>query len=843
MMFKNHNKGITLVELLVAIVILSVVIISFIGSFSSIAKGLSFSKAKTLATNLAQEKIQILRQLPYHRILITPSPSYLTDFSPVVPYDTEYFPPEDILEGGLRFKRYTYIAPLQEVNGRFEQLPPSTPEQGLKYIQVSVVYETDKRKKLVTLHTIITNPDISYYRGVVEGRVRDKTTFLPLKDVIITLAENIGCRDYTDSDGRYSIKTHYGNYSVVATKRGYYTDVKSVSVGYNPQTVDFDLQPISTGTVFGYVWLNDRVVISQVVGSTLTVDGFSQEYIELYNPTSQPIQMAINISSGIIGVKYQSTADGDTLKDIKLEYYTLSIPPRGYYLIANTNTITACGVTKQADAVFSSSNPDYPNIIKTKEENGPPFAGGGVGIYYIATGEYIDVVGWDAFNVNKSAPIYEKDGIDQNIGLEENEQYVRKTSTWGFISSWGNCYDSDNNNIDFTSFRKPMQVPPRNSSDILQPFAGRPAIGAIISCTDGFSGVTNAVSVGYPPAAYFELVSVATGSWSVVISSESYLTVVDNVQVCTSSKTGILNDKTSPVWYTPYHYSQLTEVVKGQGFISGRITNVLGQPLGSIKVVAGGIETFTNSQGFYMLVVSSGIYNVVANPDNLNTLYVSLTKTNIVVQEGQTTSGVDFVLSQGGRVTGFVSRDKINPLPGIVIQVTNIDGFSFGEDVSDNNGRFVIPNLSSGTYYIKPVLSSRESSSPSVSTVTVTAGVTVFAGTFTITGALGKISGKVTYAGKPISTGVLIIASTTTISVPPVISTSTLTGPPYFITSSYEDGRYILEVIGSTTTKYNLYGYYTTYDIITKKPTIKSKSRTDITVLPGYETSNQDLDF
>ncbi len=146
MMLKNHNKGITLVELLVAIVILSVVIISFIGSFSSIAKGLSFSKAKTLATNLAQEKIQILRQLPYHRILITPSPSYLTDFSPAVPYDTEYFPPEDILEGGLRFKRYTYIAPLQEVNGRFEQLPPSTPEQGLKYIQVSVVYETDKGK-------------------------------------------------------------------------------------------------------------------------------------------------------------------------------------------------------------------------------------------------------------------------------------------------------------------------------------------------------------------------------------------------------------------------------------------------------------------------------------------------------------------------------------------------------------------------------------------------------------------------------------------------------------------------------------------------------------------------
>ncbi len=840
-MLKN-NKGVTLVELIVAIVILAVVIISFIASFSSIAKGLFLSKAKTLATNLAQEKIQILRQMPYHRVLITPSPSYLTEFSPAVPYDTEYFPPEEILEGGIRFKRYTYVCPVQEIDGKLEKLSPSSPEQGLKYIQVSVVYETDKGKKLVTLHTVETNPDISYYRGIIQGRVRDKTTFLSLKDVIVTIAENIGCRDYTDNDGRYSIKTHYGNYNIVATKRGYYTEVKSVSVGYNPQTVDFDLQPISTGTVFGYVWLNDRVVISQVVGSTRNAEGFSQEYIELYNPTSQPIQMAIDISSGIIGVKYQSTADGDTLKDIKLEYYTLAIPPSGYYLIANTNTITSCGVTKQADAVFSSLNPDYPNIIKTKEDH-PLSAGGGIGIYYIATGEFIDILGWDALNENRTAPIYERDGLNQNIGLEEDEQYVRKTSTWGFSSSWGNCYDSDNNNVDFVSFRKPIEVPPRNSSDILQPFTGRAAIGAVISCNDGFSGVTNAYSLGSPPVAYFELVSVATGSWSVTISTKSRIININEVRVFTSSKTGVPNNLTSPTWYAPYHYSQIIDFAYGQGFISGRVINLVGQPLAGIKVVAGGVEGFTNSGGFYMLLISSGVYSVTANPRNLNPLYVSLTKENIVVKEGEITSGVDFILSQGGRVEGFISRDKINPLPGVVIQATNIDGFSFGEDVSDNAGRFMIVNLSSGTYYIKPVLSSKETSSPAVSTVTVSAGATVFVGTFTITGAMGRISGKVTSAGKPISTGVLIIASTSTISIPPVISSSTLTGPAYFITSSYENGRYILEVIGSTTTRYNLYGYYTTYDIITKKPNIKTRSITNISVLPGFETSDQNLDF
>jgi len=836
----NTKKGVTLVEFIVGILIISLVILIFAGSFGNISKALLASKAKTLATNLAQEKIQILRQMPYHKILVTPSPSYNTEFSPPISYDTEYFPPEDIFEGGMRFTRYTYVYPVQEVDGKLEPISPTSPDVGMKCIEVSVVYPTAYGKKVVRLRTVEANPDFTAFRGVIQGNVKDKVTLLNLSDVLVIVAENIGCRDYTDTNGNYLIKVSYGNYTVVASKRGYFTGLQQVSVGANPRTVNFELQPMSSGTVFGYVWMNDRILISQVVGSTKNAEGFSQEYVELYNPTTFWWQMAKSEYEGVIGLKYQSTGD-ITISSVPLRYINLSIPPFSYYLIANTTTVTVAGVTVTADAVYSTSAVGSLNIIKTREEDGEQFAGGGVGIYYISSDQWIDIVGWDWNEGARKAPIYETDGIDQVLGLGIDEQYVRKVSTWGVVSGWGNAYDSDNNNKDFVEYRKPLQIPPRNSSYSLPPLTGRPAIGAYVSANDGLSTVTNTYSVGTPPVAYFELVSVATGTWSVFISSNEKVINIDNVIVQAGGRTGVLNSNTNPSAYSPFFYSQLQNVAQ-VGFISGKVVNALNQPLSNIKIVAGGSEAYTNTFGRYLLAISTGVYSVTANPGNLNPQYVYQTIDNVEVKRGVITSGIDFVLSQGGRVTGFVSRDKVNPLPGIVVQAQSQEGFVYGEDVSDNAGKFMIPNLSSGTYYIKPVLSSKEISTPSVSTVTVSAGVTVFAGTFTITGALGKISGVVKYQGQPIQSGVLIIATTIAFTVPPTLSTSTLTGPAYFITNSYEDGTYKLEVIGSTTTRYRIYGYYPIYDA-TGKPTILSTTLTNIQVLPGQEVTNVNLNF
>jgi len=242
-----------------------------------------------------------------------------------------------------------------------------------------------------------------------------------------------------------------------------------------------------------------------------------------------------------------------------------------------------------------------------------------------------------------------------------------------------------------------------------------------------------------------------------------------------------------------------------------------------------------NSAGYYFVKIATGIYNVTANPGNLDPRYVSSTIDSVEVKIGSVTSGINFILPQGGKVSGFVTRDGINPIPDIVMTAELANGYIKGESISETNGKFQIINLSTGIYYIKPVLSSKEMSTPAVSTVTVTVGSSVFADTFTISGCLGTISGTVTASGKPIKTGVLIIASTSTIpGTPPVLNLSMLAATPHYASNSYETGTYILEVIGSSTTKYNVYAYYVIMS--DTGPAIYPASQSNITVLPGQDT-------
>ncbi|MBK8422688.1 MAG: prepilin-type N-terminal cleavage/methylation domain-containing protein [Elusimicrobia bacterium] len=95
------NRGLSLVEMLVALSLLSVGALSFFGVFGGIARGVQNAKARSLAANLCQEQVQILKQKNYYRVMVTTAPVFDLRFSTPVPYDTSYFPPETVLEGEL----------------------------------------------------------------------------------------------------------------------------------------------------------------------------------------------------------------------------------------------------------------------------------------------------------------------------------------------------------------------------------------------------------------------------------------------------------------------------------------------------------------------------------------------------------------------------------------------------------------------------------------------------------------------------------------------------------------------------------------------------------------------
>jgi hypothetical protein len=91
----------------------------------------------------------------------------------------------------------------------------------------------------------------------------------------------------------------------------------------------------------------------------------------------------------------------------------------------------------------------------------------------------------------------------------------------------------------------------------------------------------------------------------------------------------------------------------------------------------------------------------------------------------------------------------------------------------------------------------------------------VFSASFTISGIMGTFSGTVSAGGNPVTTGVIIMASTGTLSYPPPNITGSGAGQIYYATMSQPDGSYSLPVRGSnssTTYTYNLLAIYPSVD-------------------------------
>ena len=66
---KKNIKGFTIIEVMVAMIVLAIGLLSFFALNVAIIKGNVFAKMMTSATNLAQEKIEELKNTPYASIV------------------------------------------------------------------------------------------------------------------------------------------------------------------------------------------------------------------------------------------------------------------------------------------------------------------------------------------------------------------------------------------------------------------------------------------------------------------------------------------------------------------------------------------------------------------------------------------------------------------------------------------------------------------------------------------------------------------------------------------------------------------------------------------------------
>lgn len=783
--------GFTLVEVMVAGVILTVVSLSLIGVLGSFGKVVTSSREMTLATHLAQEKVESLQSLSFYQIMVTSSTALDNNFSPPLQYDNGYYSPETIRSGGLTFTRRVFIEKTDTPTGVIENVGYPHPDTGLKRINVYVTWQQRSGTwKKITVANLQGNPAREALDRRVYGYVTNSVTGQAVAGTLVQARRNPGWGSYTDNTGYYSFQATDNTMIVISNRYAYYEHTSApFNINYGDNLKSFQMVPISSRTVTGYVITYSGVLISQINNKWHATSDV--EFIELYNGSTSTVNLA--------GYTLTHVDKWEVETVIPLTWINSSIPSNRYFLFLGSQfgTDTAAPDGKAADAYFTS-------LMNHGQQ-------GGVILKNAASG-VVDKMAWG--NSIQPPPTVATEGTGVDLGggspgIGQGSTLVRKAISTSTASDMtppsgahvnsGNAWDTQNNNSDFVLI---STASPRNTSNITVPQGGTGLAGAVVSASDGISASTVATSSGY-----FTL-TMATGTWMVSAAS----TTVEGQKNMTVTLAG------------PNTTVILATMPATVGFIVGTVRQYGTTPFPNMLVRAdpSGIQAFSNSSGIYSLALPANEeYFITGNPNFYDPDWnTAITPDAIAVQAGGIVDTIDLNIWKNAFVSGQVTTNGVDGLPGVAVVASG--QFSNGNTaLTDGNGNYTISGLRlvGNPYTIYPVLVEGQASTPvSYGGVNLTQGNNLTGQDFQITGAYVTISGTATFNGQPITSGINIIASTATISAsnPPDITFAVRNGSvKYYQALTDNAGAYSLSVVGGAT--YNLVAWYTTTSTTTAK--------------------------
>lgn len=818
---RRGRRGLTFVELLVALSIISIGMLGFTSSFRFITHSIRDARAKSLALSLAQEKVENLKNTPYHKLQISTQVVTYSNVTPPQICDAVNYPPESIRVGGITFTRCVYVSLTRVNNHVIDELSALYPDSGLKWVEVTVMWEQRGFTKRLNLNNLHENPNVQPLNATVKGVVRSASG-QALSDALVTVLDKADWEDATDSAGSYLFQVNEGSYFIRASSAGYHDVIfSSVTIAEaDILTTNFFLTPIATGTVSGNVFFSSHLVISQIVWGTSTRvgDGATQsvEYFTLFNPTTYPVDIGTLPASPKISVDYtdeDGVVDSKTNAEFNWTYHSTHVAANKSFLYASATHFYVAGKWVDADASYGSLHQNY---LTANEA-------GALRVTRVADSAVLDTVGWN--DLDNTAPLYEGSPLANPTcgtgdGMQDGNMAIRYSSP-AFIGdgfyAW--AYDSGSNSVDFAG---PHVICPYLTLPVLPiyPFSTRnstqtaiggiPAVGSLVTANDLIGGSTAAyrdvATSAYAqaqPYARFSLQGVSTGTWTVLVATRQFYAEIAGVVVPNLSGVAIPNSVTAPVAAgAGVHIVRTTQPAVG-GYVTGLVRNANGAVLTGITVIAGGTPVTTSSNGRYFAAVATGSISVVINANYANASYQEyVALVDVGVGELLTVSAD---LSQRGVVMGYVTSDGNSVLPNIQVTASR-SGQQFGAATSDASGNFYFRNLTTGTYKVEPTLDPLEIWSPSSYTAVAVAGATVHVGTFVITGAQSRVTGTVRFNSELVTTGALILISTGVIgSTPPsIVASSAPAQTVIYAGSSKADGTYEIEVRGSTTTTYRV---------------------------------------
>ncbi len=783
------RRGVTLVELMVAVTFLSVVAISSALVYSTTIRALSISKGNSTAVRLAQDKFETLQGLSYPLLIVTPQ----TDLNTSPGVDLTNYPPESFNMSGKTFTRSTIISYVyRDAAGNITVLTPDASDTGLKQIKVLIKYLQGSTTTTKTYTILVANPNVSATNAIVYGLVTD-TAGVAIANAQVFVTQNQNWSALASTTGYYQIPTDTATYTITALKAGFW-DKQSASLNpLGPTQADMQLTRRSTGRVTGIVTARESYLLISGIYAGLT-DATTQ-FIELYNPTTYQIMIASNATSQMLNIINCGNGNDVYPRVYSVEGsgagFPLYIPSQGYFLISTTSP-TINGVLP--DAVF-------PNILAN--QNGLAVSNpikhvnkGGLAVQD-SYGVKMDSVSWNtgsggATDCLEGSPVVVDNGAG---GYGSGGIILRKTSPSGYAGTYGSSFDSGNNADDLALNPTGAPTWPRNRTTLMNAAYGIPASSASLSVTDGFSAGATASSTGY-----FLLNGVSTGAWSLSAYWTSYSSITGGSLQVNAGATTSLDLLLEPA-------------PSGQGGLAGKVSRAdTLAPLSQIKIIIGSLSALTDSAGNYTLNLTSGAYTIQANsPTNLasyNYGYDTVTAT-AAVTAGAMLSGINFNLNPAFYVTGKVTTNGTAAYPDVGVKAVS-QGLEVATALSDSAGAFQLYGIPlTAVATVTPILNpGAQASAPALLTHSAPPqGQDAGPDNFTVTSSQGIISGTVKDAATPITTGVLLVATTAALAALPLVDNAYATGPNVLYgTISDSSGNYSITVVKNTT--YTVYGYY-----------------------------------
>lgn len=769
----RRSRGVTLVELMVAVTILAIVAATTASVYKTVMKGLVISKSRGISARLAQDKLETLRGLSYELLLVTPQEDL--DIAPGV--DLTNYPPETFNIGGKSFLRTVIVSRVyRDSAGSVVALSPSAADTGLKQVLVSIRFALGAVVEYSTYTALLSDPGLIPLNATVYGLVTG-TSGAVIADAEIFITENQNWTGLSSSTGYYAIEMDTKTYTVTATKPGFWDKVSSQITPVGPTQLNITMTAKSYGKVAGILTARPaRLLISGVFAGAAGADPApSRHYLELYNPTTYQI-MITDGTSAKLQVKH--VRSNNSVNDVPFTWAGTSpkyIASQKYFLIA-TDSPTINGAAP--DALFSSMGP-FSDLTRA-----------GVAIQN-EFGVAYDTVGWtNDGGAGPAAGVETAGVVTQTSNFGSGGLLGRKSSPSALTLGKGNSYDSGSNLNDILLFSSVGAGFPRSSASAASPVQyGAPASSANVLATDGYSSAAFASSTGY-----YLLNSVTTGTWSVAAYWTTFSSTTPNIQVNTGMTTAL---------------DLLLEPAEGgQGGVSGtvkRSDNL--QPVAGISMEAGINSTLTDAAGNFVLSLSSGNYTLSANPGFTDSRFNTMTST-VMVTAGDVATSYNFNLVPSGRATGKVTTNGTDAYPNIPVHALS-QGLEAATAITDSAGNYSLSGVPAGTATIEPVLDSQaQTATPAAINAAITEGATLTGNNFRVGTSLGRLSGTVKQGTALITTGVLVIASTAAFASVPVIDSAYRSGSNVIYSGvSDSAGQYTFNVARGST--YTVYGYLT----------------------------------